>query len=155
MILYLPKNKNIDIINYIYLVMTLSSIYNFIVKKICCYEDKPIKIETDIPVIVPVPSSLPSSNPYPSPESIDSNISSTLSKFFNRCEYFNRCESYETISELGLMRNNIKHFYNLSDIEKNNLYNMTEKEKIEIILLYDRVLYAIKQEYTFYPIEKT
>jgi len=134
--------------------MALCSIYNFIVKRVlyCCYEDKSIKsinVENDIPVIVPVLVHVPVPYPSPSPESIDSNLSSTLSKFFNRQD------SFETISELGLMRNNIKHFYNLTDSEKRNLYNLSYKEKIELILLYDKVLYAIKQEYTFFPIEKT
>lgn len=84
------------------------------------------------------------------PESIDNNsvISSALSKFFNRHN------SFESISEFGLMKNNIKHFYLLSDKEKENLKMYTEEEKIELIILYDKILYALKQEYVFFPIEK-
>jgi hypothetical protein len=97
------------------------------------------------PVIIPCIT-----EPNNIPESVDNNsvISSALSKFFNRHN------SFETISDFGLMKNNIKHFYVLSDKEKENLKMYTEEEKIELIILYDKILYALKHEYVFFPIEK-
>jgi len=138
--------------------MDLYFICNFMIK--CCgfneYNNSQIRIEPNEtiiniePIIIPCitePNNIQENNVQ---ELIDNSsvISSALSKFFNRQN------SFETISEFGLIKNNIKHFYVLSDKEKENLKMYTEEEKIELIILYDRILYALKQEYVFFPIEK-
>jgi hypothetical protein len=121
----------------------------------CCgcneYNNSQIKIEPNETIINIEPIIIPCiTEPTNIEELIDNSsvISSALSKFFNRQN------SFETISEFGLMKNNIKHFYLLSDKEKENLKMYTEEEKIELIILYDKILYSLKQEYVFFPIEK-
>jgi len=63
-------------------------------------------------------------------------------------------KSFETISQMTILKNNIKHFTLLTNQEKENLKTFTENEKIELILLYNSILHTLKREYIFFPIEK-
>jgi hypothetical protein len=69
-----------------------------------------------------------------------SNISSKLSK------YFNREKSFESISEFGLLKKSIIQLNKLTYDEKENIKLYTEEEKIELIFIYDFILYCLLHE---------